>query len=163
MRPSSTMSSSTSRTSSPMYIPLIQHKINFTVQLIGHHSNLYLSRILFISFVVFGVFLGQYYTLVHVCTGAQWGLMKLAVLDLKSVDCVPNHLLEGLFARVEGLLVDLFVPLRPHKVQLAVVAEGPPLRVDDDVVADGGRGEGAAVEGPHLGLVLQVARVGTGS
>ena len=52
------------------------------------------------------------------------------------LDCglIPYHLLKRLFARVERLSVDLLVPLGLDEVELAVVPERSPLRVDDDVV-----------------------------
>jgi hypothetical protein len=48
-----------------------------------------------------------------------------------------NHLLEDLFARVDGHIVDGLVPLGADKVQLPVVAECAPLRVDDHVFLAG--------------------------
>jgi hypothetical protein len=48
-----------------------------------------------------------------------------------------DHLLEDLFARVDGHIVDGLVPLGADKVQLAVVAECAPLRVDDHVFLAG--------------------------
>ena len=48
-----------------------------------------------------------------------------------------DHLLEDLFARVDGHIVDGLVPLGADKVQLPVVAECAPLRVDDHVFLAG--------------------------
>ena len=67
-----------------------------------------------------------------------------------------------LFSRVDGHLVDDAVPLGPAEVELAVVPEGAPLRVDDHVLhLDLSHVlVFVLVEGADGGDVLQVAGVG---
>ena len=56
-----------------------------------------------------------------------WQLLRLQLLT-------ADHFLEDLFARVDGHVVHLLVPLGPYELQLPVVPEGSPLGVDDHVL-----------------------------